>query len=167
LASLAVWLVAGAQPATATRKQVALFTAWIQAVRPKASAAYAGRLARAFVREGKRYHMDPYRLAACAVVESEFNPKAGKAMGVMQITPRLYREMKGWHKLNPHNIDDNVRMGAEYLSKMSYATYNGSGKGGSYARHCTTVENRLYDSPSYWRNHLASRSLWERRQSHR
>ena len=98
-------------------------------------------------------------------------------MGVMQITRSLYRATKSWHQYDPHNLDDNVRMGAEYLAGMShlkkvsrhrsyqsqikkaYDVYNGSGLGGSYTRHCATVEARLYDSPETWRTHLASRSL--------
>jgi soluble lytic murein transglycosylase-like protein len=180
-------LFPGAQPVLAAppshRSLTAHFAAWIRTVRPKASPAYANRLARAFVREGHRYHIDPYRLAACAVAESEFNMNARGGTGVMQITSALYRETKSWHGYDRHNIDDNVRMGAEYLAGMShlkkvsrhrsyqnqvkeaYAVYNGSAIGGSYTRHCATVQARLYDSPETWRTHLASRSLWQKRGS--
>lgn len=68
------------------------------------------------------YHVDPLLITAVIEQESGFNPKVESiqgAVGLMQIMPALYNELKPQLGLSddPTSICDNIKAGTYYLSK--------------------------------------------------
>jgi soluble lytic murein transglycosylase-like protein len=157
----------------------------IKLVQPRKGQAYANHVAETIVKEAKRYGLDPYVVASTAYIESEFSMSSGPCIGMMQIERRTYREKYAKSKLNPYDLEDNIRLGAWELAdkaKISnrsktrialasrgglsrmWGRYNGAGSRSGYVvRAHTTLSRIKTKSIAELQEHLKKRGpLWKR-----
>lgn len=71
-----------------------------------------------------KYDVDPYLIAAVMKQESQFNPRAKShagAMGLMQLMPDTYRQVRDRYGIKARNIYDvetNIHVGTAYLAEL-------------------------------------------------
>lgn len=99
----------------------------IEATQPNMRKQNVWRIAAALVREARRFDLDPLLLTAVARVESAYNPLATSHVGargvlqVMVITGGELLNKRGErlsHATELYDIETNIGLGAEYLSRM-------------------------------------------------
>ena len=100
-------------------------------------------------------------LEAMAWKESRFTPnvksKDGKCIGLLQVNPTIHKErMKRLKANNLYDIEDNVRVGGDYLQELCESNsletalnkYNGSTNGNTYGKKVIEVAQAL--EVCYW-----------------
>lgn len=78
------------------------------------------------IKYSNKYKVDPRLIRAVIRAESSFKPKARSpkgAIGLMQLMPKT----AAWLKVNPYNIEDNIKGGTKYLA-MNMRRYDGNVK---------------------------------------
>ncbi|MFE9082938.1 lytic transglycosylase domain-containing protein [Brevundimonas sp. NPDC003966] len=75
------------------------------------------------IQAASRFGLPPHWIRAVMKQESGFNPRATSragAMGLMQIMPATYEELRRWHGLgaDPYDPRDNIMAGAAYLREL-------------------------------------------------
>ena len=152
----------------------------VHTLRPEKSPHYAWSVASDIVQSAHANRMSPYVVSATAVVESEFDMKAGPCIGVMQMYPSTVSYFYAKSRRNPHGIQDNIWMGANYLARhyrsatacragseevrlsRMWGRYNGAGPESVYAQRALRVLHRIKTgSPTSWNRTIRSTgSLW-------